>query len=310
MAGERMSAIGNLEVSDVGVGCNQLGGRVDLEGARALVDAALDAGVTFFDTAEAYGRPAGASEELLGQALEGRRDQVVIATKFGWDDGGGTRDYVRGAAERSLERLRTDVIDLYQYHRPDQETRLAETLGAVAELVTEGKVRYFGISNVSADQVAEAAEIAQRNDYSAFVTVQNEYSLLMRGIERDVLPECERRGLAVLPYFPLAKGLLTGKYRRGEPAPEGTRLQGRGDIAGDETWDRLERLADFCDERDIEPIDVAIGWLAAQPAVAPVIAGATKPEQVRRNAQAGRWRPSEDDRSALDAIFPPATDLD
>jgi aryl-alcohol dehydrogenase-like predicted oxidoreductase len=304
-----MTKIGSLEVGDVGMGCNQLGWRVDLQGTRELVDAALDAGVTLFDTAESYGSRAGASEELLGQALEGRRDRVVIATKFGWDEGGGTRDYVRRAAERSLGRLRTDVIDLYQYHRPDQETRLAETLGALAELVTEGKVRYFGVSRVSADQVTEAAEIAERNDYSGFVSVQNEWSLLDRAIERDVVPECERRGVAVIPYFPLARGLLTGKYRRGEDAPADSRLAGRDPIADNETWDRLDQLADFCDERGIEPVDVAIGWLAAQPAVASVIAGATRPEQVRRNAQAGRWRLGEEDRAALDAIFPPASDL-
>jgi aryl-alcohol dehydrogenase-like predicted oxidoreductase len=294
-----MRKIGDLDVSEVGLGCNNFGRRVDLDGTRAVVDAALEAGVNFFDTAESYGSPAGESERLLGQVLEGRRDRVVIATKFGWD-GGGSPDYVKQAVERSLERLRTDVIDLYQYHRPDGQTPIEETLGAMQELVQQGKVREIGCSNFSAEQLAEG---------EGFVSLQNEYSLMKRGIERDVLPECERRGVGVLPYFPLASGLLTGKYRRGEDAPEGTRLHGRDQIADNETWDRLDQLADFCDERGIEPIDVAIGWMAAQPAIASVIAGATKPEQIRRNVEAGRWSPNDEDRAALDAIFPPARDL-
>jgi aryl-alcohol dehydrogenase-like predicted oxidoreductase len=297
-----MRKIGELEVSEVGLGCNNFGRRVDLDGTRAVVDAALEAGVNFLDTAESYGSPAGASEDLLGQVLEGRREQVVIATKFGWD-GGGSPDYVRQAVERSLERLRTDVIDLYQYHRPDGETPIEETLGALNELVQAGKVRHIGCSNFSAEQLAEAADVAERNGYAAFVSLQNEYSLLEREIERDVLPECERRGVAVLPYFPLASGLLTGKYRRGEEPPAGTRLHGRDQVADNETWDRLDQLADFADERGIEPIDVAIGWLAAQPAVASVIAGATKPDQIRRNVEAGAWKPSQDDRGQVDAIF-------
>jgi aryl-alcohol dehydrogenase-like predicted oxidoreductase len=300
--------IGDLEVSEVGLGCNNFGRRVDLEGTGAVVDAALDAGVNFLDTAESYGSPAGASEDLLGQVLEGRRDQVVLATKFGWD-GGGSPGYIRQAVEGSLGRLRTDVIDLYQYHRPDGETPIEETLGALNELVDAGKVRHIGCSNFSAEQLAEAAEVAEREGYAAFVSLQNEYSLVKRGIEADVLPECERRGVAVLPFFPLASGLLTGKYRRGEDAPAGTRLHGRDTIADNETWDRLDQLADFCDDRDIEPVDVAIGWLAARPAIASVIAGATKPEQVRRNVEAGRWSPSEEDRAELDAIFPPDRDL-
>jgi len=303
-----MRKIGHLEVSEFGLGCNNFGRRLDLDGNRAVVDAAIDAGVTFFDTAESYGSPAGESENLLGQALEGRRDQAVIATKFGWD-AGGSADYVKQAVDKSLGRLRTDVIDLYQYHRPDGETPIEETLGALNQLVQAGKVRHIGCSNFSAEQLAEAAEVAEREGYASFVSLQNEYSLLKRGIESDVLPECERRGVVVLPYFPLASGLLTGKYRRGEDAPEGTRLHGRDQIAGNETWDRLDQLADFCDERGIEPVDVSIGWMAAQPTIASVIAGATKPEQIRRNAEAGRWEPSEDDRAALDAIFPPGTDL-
>jgi len=281
-----MRKIGELEVSEVGLGCNNFGRRVDLEGTRRVVDAALEAGVNFLDTANSYGSPDGESENLLGQVLEGRRDQVVLATKFGWNEGGAP-EQVRESIEASLRRLRTDVIDLYQYHKPDGRTPIEETLGAMKELVSEGKVREIGCSNFNAAQVSDD-----------FASLQNEYSLLKRGIESEVLPECERLGVAGLPYFPLASGLLTGKYRRGEDAPEGTRLAGRDQIADNETWDRLD-----------QPIDVAIGWLAAQPTIASVIAGATKPEQVRRNAEAGRWRPSEGDRELLDAIFPPGTDL-
>ena len=293
-----MRKIGALEVSEVGLGCNNFGRRVDLEGTRAVVDAAIEAGVSFLDTANSYGSEPGASEDLLGQVLEGRRDQVVIATKFGWDEGGAPAQ-VRESAEASLRRLRTDVIDLYQYHKPDGRTPVEETLGAMKELVSEGKVREIGCSNFEAAQVTDD-----------FASLQNEYSLLKRGIERDVIPECERRGVVVLPYFPLASGLLTGKYRRGEDAPEGTRLHGRDQIADNETWDRLDQLADFADEHGIEPIDVAIGWLLAQPTIASVIAGATKPEQIRRNVEAGSGGPTDLDRATLDAIFPPGEDLE
>ena len=314
-----MRTIGGLEVSEVGLGCNNFGRRVDLDGTRAVVDAALDAGVNLLDTADIYGSEGGASEALLGQVLEGRRDQVVIATKFGMDMRGangpeagarGSEPYIRQAVEASLKRLRVDVIDLYQYHEPDGVTPIEETLGALNDLVQAGLVRYVGCSNFTAEQVEEAALASEKGGYATFVSLQNEYSLLKRGLEQDVLPECERRGLAVLPFFPLASGLLTGKYRRGEDAPEGTRLHGREEVADNETWDRLDQLADFADDRGVEPIDVAIGWLAAQPSIASVIAGATKPEQIRRNVEAGRWRPSPDDCSELDAIFPPRTDLD
>jgi aryl-alcohol dehydrogenase-like predicted oxidoreductase len=305
--------LAGLEVSEVGLGCNNFGRRLDLDGTRAVVDAALDAGVNFLDTADIYGSEGGASEALLGQVLEGRRDQVVIATKFGMDMRGangtepgprGSEPYIRQAVEASLKRLRVDVIDLYQYHEPDGVTPIVETLGALDELVGAGLVRYVGCSNFTAEQVEEAALASEKGGHASFVSLQNEYSLLKRGIERDVLPACERRGLAVLPFFPLASGLLTGKYRRGEDAPEGSRLHGRGDVADNETWDRLDQLADFADDRGIEPIDVAIGWLASQSTVASVIAGATKPDQIRRNVEAGQWRPSDDDRAQLDAIFP------
>ena len=310
-----MRTIDGLEVSEVGLGCNNFGRRVDLDGTRAVVDAALGAGVNLLDTADIYGAEGGASESLLGEVLEGRRDEVVIATKFGMDMRGangpepgprGSDAYIRQAVEASLRRLRVDTIDLYQYHEPDGVTPIEETLGALNDLVRAGAVRYVGCSNFSAEQVDDAAQAAEKNGYSTFVSLQNEYSLLKRGIERDVIPACERQGLAVLPYFPLASGLLTGKYRRGLDAPAGTRLHGRGQVADDQTWDRIDQLADFAAERGIEAIDVAIGWLVAQPAVASVIAGATKPEQIRRNVEAGSWHPSADDRAELDAIFPVA----
>ena len=294
-------SIGPLAVSAVGLGCNNFGRRVDLDGTRAVVDAALDAGVTFLDTADVYGD--GQSEELLGRVLEGRRDAVVLATKFGYTRGGAP-GYVGEAVRDSLRRLRTDLVDLYQYHRPDEKTPIEETLGAMTELVDQGLVRAIGCSNFSAGQVAEAADAAQRNGWHAFASIQNEYSLLERGIEAEVVPEAERRGVAVIPYFPLASGLLTGKYRRGQEPPAGARLAGRGSVADDATFDRLEALDRYAADREVEPIDVAIGALIAQPAVASVIAGATRPEQVRRNAAAAGWSPTQDDLRELDAIFP------
>lgn len=304
--------IGDLSVSAVGLGCNQIGSRLDLEQTRALVDAALDAGIDFFDTADIYGNRGG-SETLLGEVLKGRRDQVVLATKFGMDMLGangepagprGSAPYIRQAVEASLRRLQVDVIDLYQYHEPDGVTPIEETLGALDELVREGKVRFIGCSNFSAAQLREAAEAAEREGYASFVSVQNEYSLLERGLEADVMPEADRLGVAIVPYFPLARGLLTGKYRRGEPAPPGTRLHGRERVADDETFDRLEALDRYAGERGLTPAEVAIGALAAQPGVASVIAGATRPEQVRANAAAARWQPSAEDLRELDAIFP------
>lgn len=296
--------LGDLAVSAVGLGCNNLGRRLDLEATRSVVDAALDAGVTLFDTADSYGSRTGESEELLGQALGDRRGLAVIATKFGWDQNGraaGSPENVRRCIEASLGRLRTDRIDLLQYHRPDGRTPIAETLGAMSELVDAGKVRRLGVSNFSAGQLREAREAAGER----LVSIQNEYSLLEREIEAEIVPECERLGIGILPYFPLASGKLTGKYRRGRPAPEGTRLHGRDRIADDATFDRIERLVGFADERGLEPVDVAVAALAAQPMVASVIAGATKPEQIRTNAGALRWRPSDDDLAELDRIFPP-----
>jgi aryl-alcohol dehydrogenase-like predicted oxidoreductase len=294
------------EVPVVGLGCNNFGMRVDLEGTRAVVDAALDAGVALFDTADIYGNKGG-SESFLGEVLEGRRDRVVLATKFGGDMGDGTqargsRDYIHKAIDASLQRLRTDYVDLYQYHTPDKVTPFAETFGALDELVREGKARYVGHSNLSAEQVEEVDALAREHGWARPVSAQNRYSLLHRDPEDDLLPVCERLGLGVLPYFPLASGLLTGKYKRGEPRPEGTRLSGRDEVFTDETFDQLEALEAYAEERGASLLEVAIGGLLAQPAVGSVISGATKPEQVRANAAAGEWQPSRADVAALNAL--------
>lgn len=295
-----------LHVPVAGLGCNNFGRRLGLEQTRAVVEAALDEGVTFFDTADVYGR--GQSEELLGRVLEGGRDRVTLATKFGMDmedDRGprGSRDYVMHAVEASLRRLRTDVIDLYWYHAPDGVTPVAETLAALDELVAAGTVRAIGASNCSAEQIIEADEAARDRGLTHFSAIQNEYSLLARHAEQDVLPTCERLGLGFVPYFPLASGLLTGKYRRSERGPEGARLSGREQIASDEQFDLIEALEDFARERSITIGELAIGALLAHPPVSSVIAGATKPEQVRSNAAAARWRPSDGELEMLRAIL-------
>jgi len=297
---------GGPEVSVVGLGCNNFGSRVDESGTRAVVDAALDAGITLFDTADVYGNRGG-SEELLGKALAGRRDRVVLATKFGHamsDDAPanrGSREYIRSAIDASLARLRTDYVDLYQYHRPDGVTPIEETLGALNELVDEGKVRFVGSSNFDGRQVVEAEEIANERGWARFVSAQNEYSLLERKAEEELLPTCERLGIGVLPYFPLASGLLTGKYGRGRPAPAGTRLATRPERLTDDVFDEVEALESFAEERGLTLLDVAIGGLAAMPAVASVIAGATRPDQVRANAAAGDCVPGDADLAVLRA---------
>ena len=296
-----------LDVSIVGLGCNNFGRRLDLDQTRAVVDAALEEGVTFFDTADTYGR--GLSEEYLGEVLQGRRDQVVLATKFGMDMGDGlgprgSRGYVLQAADASLKRLRTDVIDYYWYHRPDGVTPFRETLEVLHELVQAGKVRAIGASNFDADQLQEAAAIVEEHGLTPFTAVQNEYSLLEREAEEEVLPACERLGIGFVPFFPLASGLLTGKYRRGEAGPENARLSSRDEIATPQQFDLVEALQRFADERGVPLIDVAIGALLARgEVVSSVIAGATKPEQVRANAAAGRWTPTEEDLSALQEVL-------
>jgi aryl-alcohol dehydrogenase-like predicted oxidoreductase len=293
-----------LDVSVVGLGCNNFGGRIDEAASRAVIDAALDAGVTFLDTADIYGNKGG-SEEIIGRALEGRRDQVVLATKFGHDLGDGetergARPYIRKAIAASLRRLRTDRIDLYQYHRPDGVTPLEETLEALHELVQEGTVRAIGSSNFTASMVEEARAITAERGLTPFVTEQSQYSWLRRGAEDELLPACRRLGVAFIPYFPLASGLLTGKYAKGEPAPPGTRLHGR-EIA-DEDLDAVDRLQELAERHGVSLLEVAIGGLAAVPGVGSVIAGATSPEQVRANAAAGAWEPDEDTLAELLAL--------
>ncbi|WP_273847467.1 aldo/keto reductase [Rubrobacter calidifluminis] len=300
--------IGSLSVSVVGLGCNNFGWRLDERETAGVVAAALDAGVNFFDTADTYGGTR--SEEFLGRALGSRREEAVIATKFGSEIDeerkGAHPDYIRRAVEDSLRRLGTDYIDLYQLHRPDPEVPIGETLAALDELVKAGKVREIGCSNFSADQLREAGE-AVRDGAARFVSVQNEYSLLHREPEREVLPECERQGMAFLPYFPLANGLLTGKYRRGRPVPEGTRIAGSersGKLLSEENLGVVERLIAFSEERGHTILDLAFSWLLSRPTVASVIAGATSPEQVRSNASAAGWRLTGDDLAALDGILP------
>ena len=287
-----------LRVSRVGLGCNNFGGRIDFDATRAVVEAALEAGITFFDTAAVYGG-GGGSERFLGEILEGRRDRVVLATKFGWepDRGLGARDHVLSAIDASLERLRTDCVDLYYLHKPDPETPIAETLGALDELVSSGKVRAIGCSNFSAEQLAEADRVAREQGTARFTVLQNHYSLLERGDDEDVLPLCRELGIAYIPYFPLASGLLTGKYQRGEPAPEGTRLHGRE--IDDARLTRVEALKRFADERGHGLLDLAISALVSTPGIGSVIAGATKPEQVRANAAAASWHLGADDLELL-----------
>jgi aryl-alcohol dehydrogenase-like predicted oxidoreductase len=301
---ERRS-IGSLEVSVVGLGCNNYGWRLDAAASTAVVEAALDAGVTFFDTADIYGDTK--SEEYLGRALGGRRKDVIVATKFGLAVGelrGGARpEYVHRAAEDSLRRLGTTWIDLYQLHRPDPGVPIAETLDALDELVRAGKVREIGCSNFTVQQLREA-ESAVRPGHARFVSVQNEYSLLHRDPEHDVIPECERAGMAFLPYFPLASGLLTGKYRKGRPIPTGTRLSegSRRTALSDRNLEVVEALIEFAESRGHTLLELAISWLAAQPTVASVIAGATSPEQVRANAAAVRWHLSRQELEEVDRI--------
>lgn len=303
-----------LMVSAVGIGCNAFGRRVDLDGVRAILAAARDTGVTLLDTADIYGAPPGASEDLLGTALRGQRDEFVVATKFGMDMQGAngndfgaraSRRYVRRAVEASLRRLGTDHIDLYQLHQPDGVTPIEETLSALTNLVREGKVRYVGCSNFDGWQVADAAWTAKSAGLEGFVSVQNRYSLLDRTVETEVVPACEEFGLGVLPFFPLEYGLLTGKYRRGEEAPEGSRAAldpARSSWLANADWDLIEAFEKYAAARDLSPLDVAIAGLAAQPAVASVISGATSGDQVRANAAALRWVPTAEDLVELDEV--------
>jgi aryl-alcohol dehydrogenase-like predicted oxidoreductase len=286
-----------LQVSVVGLGCNNFGfvANMDVEASRKVVDKAIDAGINFFDTSDSYG----SSEEILGEVLGERRKKIVLATKFGSQldqEGrkkGASRAYIFSAIESSLQRLRTDWIDLYQLYRPDPNTPMEETLRALDDLVLQGKVRHIGCSNLSAAQLVEAHSIAEDNKLTRFVSSQDEYSLLVRDIERELLPVVEKYGMAELPYFPLASGLLTGKYRKGQAAPKGSRLaekQGLADRYLNETnLEKVERLEQFAKEHGHTVLELAFSWLLARPAVANVIAGATKPEQVEKNAQSANW---------------------
>ncbi|HEY7488283.1 MAG TPA: aldo/keto reductase [Streptosporangiaceae bacterium] len=302
-----------LIVSVVGLGCNNFGRKVDLDGTREVVDAALDAGITLLDTADTYGG-AGGSEELLGEVLAGRRDRVVLATKFGHQraDMGygpaagskGGRAYIRRAVEASLRRLRTDYIDLYQLHTPDPATPIEETLAALDDLVREGKVRYIGNSNFAGWQIAEAAHVAERTGGTPFSSAQNHWSLLERAVEAEVVPAARHYGLGVLPYFPLANGLLTGKARRGRPLPEGSRLAAREGYVTEEKLDRVEALIAWADRHDRGLLEVGIGALAAQPGCSSVIAGATSATQVKANAEAGEWVPTATELAEISEIVP------
>ncbi len=293
----------DLEVSAVGLGCNNFGRRLDARGSAAVIDAAIDAGVTFFDTAEAYGD--GESEDFIGRALGGRRPQVRIATKFGLS-GRATPSRIASALEASLRRLRTDYVDLYQIHRPDPNTPIEETLAAMDRLAADGKVRWIGCSNFSAQQIRAAHEVSGARGLARFVTAQNAYSVLDRAVETGLLPACVEAGVGLLPYYPLANGILTGKYRRGVRPPAGARL-GDGRARGtaglnDAAFDKIEALARIASERGYELLDLAISWLATRPGVSSVIAGARTPEQAIRNAAAAAWRMDEADLAAIEAV--------
>ncbi len=298
-----------LMVSKVGVGTNAFGAHVDQETTTQIVTAAIDAGITLFDTADMYS--SGRSEEFLGKALAGRRDGIILATKFGmgsaelagenWGAHGGRR-YIRRAIEASLRRLGTDYVDLYQIHRPDPGTPIAETLRALNDLIAEGKVRYIGCSNFTGWQVTEAAWTARELGLEGFISAQNQYSLYNRSAELELTPACAAAGVGILPYYPLASGLLTGKYHRGESAPEGSRLAQRPERLAAADFDKIEALAQFGAERGRPLLTVAISALAAQPQVSSVISGVSRPSQIASNVEAGSWEPTKDDLDALDEI--------
>lgn len=299
--------LSGLTVSMVGLGCNNFGARMADENVPAVVNAAIDAGITLFDTADVYGN-AGGSETLLGRALGSRRTGVIIATKFGSDMRGangpdwgarGSRRYIRIAVESSLRRLGTDWIDLYQLHEPDPHTPIEETLAALTEIVAEGKVRYIGSSNLAGWAVIDADWTARASSFEAFISAQNEYSWLNRSAETELVPAIEHTGQSLLPYSPLASGLLTGKYHRGEPAPAGTRLARNRVRLDKANFELIEAIEGYAADRNLSMLQVAIGGLAAMPTVGSVIAGATSAEQVVQNVSAGRWVPTGDDLEAL-----------
>jgi aryl-alcohol dehydrogenase-like predicted oxidoreductase len=300
-----------LRVSLVGLGCNNFGGRIDDEAARKVVDAAIEHGITLFDTADVYGNRGG-SETVLGQLLGPRRKDIVLATKFGMDMNdagtmkGGSRRYIMNAVEASLKRLKTDWIDLYQIHRFDPLSPIEETLRTLEDLIRQGKVRYIGCSNFASWQMADAQWTARDLGVAALASCQDEYSLLARGAERELIPAARHYGMGLLPYFPLANGLLTGKYKRNAPLPEGARMtretQRAGEVLTDINWEKTEKLTAFCEERGKTLVELAFSWLAAQPVVSSVIAGATKPEQVAANVKAAEWALTGEELAQIDAI--------
>jgi aryl-alcohol dehydrogenase-like predicted oxidoreductase len=298
-----------LEVSVVGIGCNNFGGRIDYAATEAVVGKAIDTGINLFDTADVYGGQ-GKSEEFLGRALKGKRQDVVVATKFASPMGegpmhrGGSRRYILQAVEDSLRRLDTDYIDLYQVHFPDAHTPLEETARTLDDLVTSGKVRYIGNSNYAGWQIASSAWIQQTEHLEPFISAQNQYSLLERRAEQEVIPAAQAFGLGLLPFFPLASGLLTGKYQRGEAPPEGTRLAGPmgARALNDRNFDVVEKLTEWAQTHDHTLLELAFGWLATKPYVGSVIAGATKPEQVEANVAAAAWRLTDEEMAEVDEI--------
>ena len=305
----RLGASG-LKVSAVGLGCNNFGMRIDDKQTQAVVDAAIDAGITLFDTADIYGGTK--SEEFLGKALGKKRDRIVLATKFGMRIGddeakkGGSRRWIVRAVEDSLTRLKTDRIDLYQFHQPDPETPIDETLRALDDLISAGKVLYIGNSNFTGWQIADADWKAHIVGHARFVSAQNQYSLIERRVEHEVLPACERFGLGFLPFFPLASGLLSGKYRRGEPPPEGTRLAAWGprgaQALSDKNFDKVEKLTAWAEDRGHTILELAFAWLLGHPVVSSVIAGATSPEQIRANAVTADWALTPDEMAEVSKL--------
>jgi aryl-alcohol dehydrogenase-like predicted oxidoreductase len=298
----------NLQVSLVGLGCNNFGWRIDAGASRHVIDKAIEVGINFFDTSDSYG----ASEDIIGEVLGTRRQDIVLATKFGspldaeGKKKGASRNYIKTAVESSLRRLRTDWIDLYQLHFPDPLTPIEETLRALDEVVKQGKVRFIGCSNLSAPQLIEAQDTAQRIGVQGFVSTQNEYSVLVRGLEQQLAAQIERSGLALLPYFPLANGVLTGKYKPGQPIPKDARLADAPDFFDSyrdpKQWERAQQLQQLAAKQGRSVLDLAFSWLAARPAVSSIIAGATKPEQVEQNAKAAEWHLSKEDLAAVDRI--------
>ncbi len=301
-----IGGVGGLSVSLVGLGCNAFGRRVDEKGTHAVLDAAIEAGIDFFDTAETYGD--GASERFMGTGLKGKRDKVFLATKFGHTKSHvegkpkGSPENIRVAVDKSLAQLQTDRIDLYQQHRPDPDTPVAETLGALEDLVSAGKIRYYGCSYYTGAQMQEAVDAAETAGLKGFVTAQNAWNMLERGIEADLIPVCEKHGIGLLPYYPIARGLLTGKYRRNSDAPAGSRLAGDDNLANAD-FDLLERLEGYAGDHGYDILTLAVSWLAAQPSMASIICGGSKPEQMAANAGAIRWKLTADNLKEIDALL-------